>query len=495
MSFSNTNSRWTYQPNGVTTTFAFDNLVLSADDLAVTWFDSNGDALALPGFGLTGLGNPAGGNVVFNSAPATVAGSLLVIERKSVPQQTGAFGDFMQENAATRQARFDRLLAIGQEWRKALARAFLYSPLDPDGAVVLPPPAKRANMALLFDALGKPTVGAPLAAGALTVGAWIINNLLPVNSRAAALAALGAFGTGDNNTVTGTNAFSGTNTFPTQSPGDASTKAANTAYVDAAVAAGSSLLRSYLAGLGLSTAGASASFTVAPGVAADSGNAKMLALAGALTKTTASWTVGNNQGGLDTGAIANDTWYYVHLIRRTDTGVVDVLISLKSGGADGNPTMPTNYTQRRRIGALRTNGSAQWRSFVQNGDDFTWAAATQEISESNPGTSAKLSVVNVPPAVKVVVELVWHCVFGSSGYPTGLYVSDPATTDQAPTNLGPPFAQVRALSLGSGITHATTTRTRTDTSGQVRWRVSASGGSDAISAATIGWTDRRGRDD
>jgi hypothetical protein len=88
------------------------------------------------------------------------------------------------------------------------------------------------------------------------------------------------------------------------------------------------VLRSYLAGLTLSTAGSSATFSVAAGVAADSTNADMMTLSGSISKTTSSWTAGSGNGALDTGAIANNTWYHAYLIKRTDTQIVDVLISL-----------------------------------------------------------------------------------------------------------------------------------------------------------------------
>ena len=46
-----------------------------------------------------------------------------------------------------------------------------------------------------------------------------------------------------------------------------------------------------------------------------------------IKRLNASWTVGDNVGGLDTGSEAVSTWYHVWLIRRSDTGVVDVLLS------------------------------------------------------------------------------------------------------------------------------------------------------------------------
>jgi hypothetical protein len=117
--------------------------------------------------------------------------------------------------------------------------------------------------------------------------------------------------------------------------------------------------RSHLAGLTLSTMGSSSSLAVAVGQAADGTNADMMSLASALTKTTSAWTVGNNQGGLDSGTIAANSWYHVHLIKRTDGTVGDVLFSTSATA----PTSPTNYSLFRRIGAARTNGSSQWTAF------------------------------------------------------------------------------------------------------------------------------------
>jgi hypothetical protein len=59
--------------------------------------------------------------------------------------------------------------------------------------------------------------------------------------------------------------------------------------------------------------------------------------------------LGTAAGALDTGAIANSTWYHVWLIERVDTGVVDVLFSLSATA----PTMPANYTRKRRIGSMK----------------------------------------------------------------------------------------------------------------------------------------------
>lgn len=94
----------------------------------------------------------------------------------------------------------------------------------------------------------------------------------------------------------------------------------------------SAIIRSYLAGLTLSTAGSSATFGIAVGVAADSTDATTMVLPSAYSKTTSSWAVGSGNGALDTGGgIINNSWYHTYLIQRPDTGVVDVLVSQAPG--------------------------------------------------------------------------------------------------------------------------------------------------------------------
>ncbi len=88
---------------------------------------------------------------------------------------------------------------------------------------------------------------------------------------------------------------------------------------------------------------------IAAGEAASSDTAPVLmTLASALTKRLdAAWAVGSGNGGLDTGAVGNST-YYIWLIQRSDTGVVDALYSLSATA----PTMPASYDRKRLIGVV-----------------------------------------------------------------------------------------------------------------------------------------------
>lgn len=110
-------------------------------------------------------------------------------------------------------------------------------------------------------------------------------------------------------------------------------------------------IQGYSSGLALTTNATDATndVDIAVGVAAaDVSPYYLMQLTSALTKRIdANWAVGTNQGGLDTGAVANAT-YYIWLIQRSDTGVTDVLLSLSSTA----PTMPTDYDRKRLLGLL-----------------------------------------------------------------------------------------------------------------------------------------------
>jgi hypothetical protein len=229
----------------------------------------------------------------------------------------------------------------------------------------------------------------------------------------------------------------------------------------------------FLEGLTLSTAGASATFAVAAGVANDSTNAKLLRLAAAISKTTSAWAVGSTNGGLDASTIENDTWYHAYLIKRLDTGVVDVVFS-KNASA---PALPTNYTVFRRIGSLLTNGSAQWTAFIQNGDDFEWKVVPAFDYNNNPTAATPfLQALTVPLGiiVKAKIGMLSNTANG------GIYAWNPALG----TLVAPGVAQ------GGAANPRVEVQVYTNTSKQVYFQ---SDDTALMRIETHGWTDARGR--
>lgn len=251
-------------------------------------------------------------------------------------------------------------------------------------------------------------------------------------------------------------------------------------------------IRGHLAGLTMSTAGSSTTMTIAAGEAVDSTNSQVMMLASAINKTTAAWAVGNNQGGLDTGAIANNAWYNFFEIKRPDTGVVDVIFSLSAT----TPTMPANYTLKRRIGAMRTNGSGQWERFVQDGDLFQWRAGCfQEFFQTAPNSSAVGRTLSyVPSGVRVIAILQMELVNNNaSGNVVDLRFTDLDCDDTATVN----DTGIAAANSGYSRTQYRVVQVRTNASAQIRTRADCFIDLDAgvhYSGLTRGYIDRRGRD-
>jgi hypothetical protein len=160
------------------------------------------------------------------------------------------------------------------------------------------------------------------------------------------------------------------------------------------------LIPGYLSGLILATAGSTSTFSVATGSANDDSSGGMMVLASAINKNTASWAVGNNGGSLDTGAISINTWYHVFLIKRTDTGVVDILISINAS----SPAMPASYTLKRRIGSMKTDAGSNWTSFTQISDQFIWLNPVTDFNAS-PTAGARNSLTLSVPIGLVVTAL------------------------------------------------------------------------------------------
>ena len=138
-----------------------------------------------------------------------------------------------------------------------------------------------------------------------------------------------------------------------------------------------------IGGLKLTNDGSDADhdINIAVGYARSVADDDTMVLSGALIKQIdATWAVGTNAGGMDsTDTVAATTGYGVYLIRRSDTGVVDVMFSSDMTAAGSALTMPTNYDQKRLIGWVMTDGSANIYAFQQSGDYFRITGLPPEI--------------------------------------------------------------------------------------------------------------------
>jgi len=224
---------------------------------------------------------------------------------------------------------------------------------------------------------------------------------------------------------------------------------------------------------------------ISAGMCRDGADGANILLSTAITKRIdAAWAVGTGNGGMDTGAVAADTWYYLWAIRRSDTGVVDALFSTSSTA----PTMPSGYDQKRRIGAVLTNGSSNIIAFFQHGDYFYWDVPVEDADTSNPGTSP-VTVDLTVPNLKVLADIVVTGFNGSTAF--ALLVTDPDQTSTAPSANNATINHTTGS--GTDRLHATLHQ-MTDSSGQIQYELSLSGASDNVTVQTRGWYDLRGKD-
>lgn len=221
---------------------------------------------------------------------------------------------------------------------------------------------------------------------------------------------------------------------------------------------------------------------IATGMAVSESFDTVMILASALTKQTdVAWAVGTNNGGMDTGSKGTSAWLYVWLIARSDTNVVDALFSLSAT----SPTMPANYDKKRRIGTVRVDGSGNILGFVQDGDTFTYKVPINDVSASNPGTSAVLRTLTAPPNMTAIFT------YWLNNVTTGevrVLLTETTLTDTTPTAT---LNDLRPMAT-SQVAQAEFRR-KVDASSQIRARHHASGASDAIVITTRAFVDNRGR--
>ena len=144
-------------------------------------------------------------------------------------------------------------------------------------------------------------------------------------------------------------------------------------------------------------------FDIASGSSVSDDGLYLMVLPNSLTKTTSSWVVGGGTGCLDSGSsLTSSTWYYVFLIERTDTSVVDVACDTSLT----TPALPANYTEKRFIGALETTTTPpNIVQFVQYGSgsnvNIAYKTPLADVSTALVDTTSHLETLTVPPGLNV----------------------------------------------------------------------------------------------
>lgn len=215
-------------------------------------------------------------------------------------------------------------------------------------------------------------------------------------------------------------------------------------------------------------------------------NRQQMSLVSALTKQLdVAWAVGTNQGMRSGAALANGTWH-IFLIKRTDTGVVDIFADTSL-----TPTLPTNYTKKRRIASVLREG-ATLIPFVQDGYYFRRKASILDVNTTNPGTGAVTATLSVP--VGPVVYAQFNTQIVTNGAAIYTVFSDLAANDEAPSVTVAPLGMLGIqLTAGAIADQGSGTHViRTNTLAQIRYRLTASAAATVVRIATLGWYDPLG---
>jgi hypothetical protein len=246
-----------------------------------------------------------------------------------------------------------------------------------------------------------------------------------------------------------------------------------------------SMPRGHISGLILSNAVGDPTndITVAVGECRDIDDTEDMVLSSAITKRAdAAWTVGTNQGGMDTGTFTTNVSYHLWLIKNTSSGVVDVLFSASATA----PTMPAGYTKKRRLGSFHSSFPVAIPLFHQYGDLFVFDEPGTVDTLGDITAGQTLTLLPVPSGVVLTVDLT-VAITSPTAACRLLY------TSLAAANINPTTDYANALSTAAGALGVGFAKVVTNTSRQIRQR---SSGATDTSASThiVSWTDTRGKD-
>ncbi len=268
--------------------------------------------------------------------------------------------------------------------------------------------------------------------------------------------------------------------------------------------AAQALPRGYLDGFILSNNSGDAlnDIDFGPGEARDSTNASNIEDTTGMTKRLdATWAAGTGNGGLAVAlTAANTTWYAMFAIEDVDNNVdygFDTDASATNLLADAAVISAGFDHSFRRLGWMKTDGSAQWEGFIQIGDDFTWdTPPIQDRSTGLTATAATITLNGCPVSVKARIYLFQVEAQTDSGVASTV-LTQIAQDDYAPATAGGALGASLQSGGGHGSAGAITFDVGgvfeiwVDSSRQIRARATATLTDSSI--VVLGWYDPRGR--
>lgn len=248
--------------------------------------------------------------------------------------------------------------------------------------------------------------------------------------------------------------------------------------------------RSYLAGLALSNnvTDATNDIDIAAGICRSAANANDLTLPAANVKQidvafSEYVSIGTASGGrASADNLTGAKWFNVFLIGgagKNDQGFF---------ATSASPTLPSGFTYSRRIGSVYWTGSAI-KSFTQTGDTVHWTSPPLDVNVSNLAGTTTAYTLTTPTGFKCLAIL--NIAVGDSTGAIRVYIHSPDNADEAASATAAPLSTSWVV-----VTTATSTgpaQIMTGTASNIR--AVSNDTATTLAIATLGYIDRRGRDD
>jgi len=232
------------------------------------------------------------------------------------------------------------------------------------------------------------------------------------------------------------------------------------------------------------------------GQAIDSTNVSMATLTAMTKQLDSNWAAGTNQGMRYSGAAIANTTYHLYAVWKAGGADPDFYADPSATAATAlahlqAETGGSAYAYVRRVASIvRTGGSI--KAFIQNGDMFYWSVQASDVSTLNPGTSAVTSTLTVPSGLVLTAVVNAAVLDTDTTSDVHMLVTALAMTDTTPS-----ATAFTVITDGNGSNstsyNSTVLDVQTNTSAQVRYRLSFSDSDVTAKLQTIGWIDGRGR--